>query len=92
MSVFDTQVFQELCSNFLTRGMGKKIEKDKLRSDDRKRYTETIPSHRAVQQNTPRFFIPIRDADWSTQSRTGFDTQTLRYIVSRLLSSAVTVL
>ena len=39
-------------------------------ADDRKRYTATIPRHRAVQQNTPRFSTPIRDADWSTQSRT----------------------
>ena len=40
--------------------------------DDKKRYTATIPRHRAVQQNTPRFLAPIRDADWSTQPRTGF--------------------
>ena len=41
-------------------------------ADDRKRYTATISRHRAVQQNTPRFFTPIRDADWSTQPCTGF--------------------
>ena len=43
-----------------------------LWEDDRNRYTATIPCHRAVQQNTPRFLTPIRDADWSTQPRTGF--------------------
>ena len=46
-------------------------------ADDRKRYTATIPHHRAVQQNTHRFFTPIRDADWSTQPRTGFWHQLL---------------
>ena len=40
--------------------------------EDRKRYTATIPRHRAEQQNTLRFLTPIRDADWSTQHRTGF--------------------
>ena len=48
-----------------------------IRADDRRRYTATIPRHRAVQQNTPRFLTPIRDADWSTQPRTGFDTKLL---------------
>ena len=41
-------------------------------ADDRKRYTATIWRHCAVQQNTPRFFTPIRDAGWSTQPRTVF--------------------
>ena len=40
-------------------------------ANDRKRYTATIPRHRAAQQDTPRFLTPIRDADWSTQPRTG---------------------
>ena len=30
------------------------------RADDRKRYNATIPRHREVQQNTPRFFTLIR--------------------------------
>ena len=42
------------------------------RAGDRKRYTATIPRHRVVQQNTPRFLAPIRDADWSTQPPTSF--------------------
>ena len=44
----------------------------KYKADDRKRDIATVPRHRAVQQNTPRFLTPIRDADWSTQRRTGF--------------------
>ena len=64
---------------------------NKKRADDRKRYTATIPRHRAVQQNAPRFLTPIRGADWSTQPRTDFfDTNSLRYIVARLLNSAHT--
>ena len=31
----------------------------------------TLPRHRAVQQNTPRFLTPIGDADLSTQPRIG---------------------
>ena len=46
-------------------------------ADDRKGYTATIPRHRAVQLNTPRFLTPILDADWSTQPRTGFRRQLL---------------
>ena len=49
-------------------------------ADDRKRYTATIPRPRAVQQNTPRFLTPIRDADWSTQPRTGFFRQLLAVV------------
>ena len=48
-----------------------------FRADHRKRYTATIPHHRAVKQNTHGFFTPIRDADWSTQPRTGFWHQLL---------------
>ena len=46
-------------------------------ADDRKRYTATIRRHRAVQQNTPRFYTSARDANWSTQPRTGFRHQLL---------------
>ena len=45
---------------------------DQKKGRRQKRYTVTIPRHRAVQQNTHRFSTPIRDADWSTQPRTGF--------------------
>ena len=48
-----------------------------FREDDRKRYTITIPRHRAVQQNTPRFWTPICEADRSTQPRIGFWHQLL---------------
>ena len=47
------------------------LTKKHFRADDRKRYTDTIPRHCAVQQSTPRFSTPIRDADWSNQFRTG---------------------
>ena len=47
------------------------------RADDRKRYTAAITRQRAVQQNPPWFLAPIRDADRSTQPRTGFGHQLL---------------
>ena len=50
---------------------------EKIRANDRKGYTATIPRHRAVRQNTPSILTPIRDADWSTQPHTGFGHQLL---------------
>ena len=39
---------------FVKQGVNKK----KTKADDKKWYTATIQRHRAVQQNTPRFFYP----------------------------------
>ena len=55
-------------------------------ADDKKRYTATIPHHRAVQQNTARFLTPIATLIGQLSLLPVFDTNSWRYIVPWLLS------
>ena len=60
-------------------------------ADDRKRYIATIPRHRAVPQNTPKFLTRSSTLIGQFGLEPVFDTNSLRNIVPRLLSSAVTL-
>ena len=72
-----TQISYKICNRHLIRNDPHNTYTTK-RADDRKRYTATIPRHRAAQQNTPIVLTPTGDcAHWSTQPRTGFWHQLL---------------